>query len=139
MKRIMMTSVAVAAAMATDMAAYQAKAYLFGDPLTKDGEPSLAEIQAMTEKMATTFEAFKEKNDKRLTEIEAKGTADPVTQEELRAVQDEMTSLKSLRDDMDKLAKKASRPGGGGGSGGDQMTAEQKEHRDAFILSLIHI
>ena len=39
------------------------------------------EVKSAVETLGKTFESFKEVNDKRLNEIEAKGKADPVTED----------------------------------------------------------
>lgn len=97
----------------------------------RDAEPTMADINEAQENILKTFEAFKEKNDERLKQIEAKGTDDPITREEVAKITDEMNQLKEVRADLDKLVKQKSRPGGDG-EGGEQFTADQLEHRKAF-------
>lgn len=131
LKRMMLNTSALALAMAGDTAALQAKFAAEGAPFTKDGEPSLADIKKAQDAFTDIFEQFKAKNDERLEQIEKKGDVDPVTKEELAKIQSELIDLKSVRDDLDKLAKKLSRPGGG--AEGETLTPEQKEHQDAFL------
>ncbi|WP_299734668.1 phage major capsid protein [uncultured Roseobacter sp.] len=102
---------------------------------TRDGEPSLAEINEVQSKLLSTFETFKEKNDERLAEIEKRGAEDPVAREQVDKITEELKGLKSIRDDLDKLAKQASRPAGGQGAD-EKLTPEQIEHRDKFITML---
>lgn len=99
---------------------------------TRDGEPSIVEIKEVQDKILTTFEAFKEKNDERLAGLEKRGAEDPVAREQVEKITEELKALKTLRDDLDKLAKRASRPGGEGGDDA-QMTPEQIEHREKFL------
>ena len=126
----------MAAAMATDMAALHLKIESDGMPSRKDeGTPTLIEIKEAQDNIGKAFEAFQAKNDQRLKQIEEKGTADPITREELAKIEAELLGLKSVRDDLEKLMKKAARPGDQGGPT-DLMTLEQKEHRDAFLTML---
>lgn len=121
--------------LAHDMVALHSKIAAHGLPLRKDAPPSLEDIKKVQDDLMTAFEAFKEKNDTRLAQIEKTGGEDAVTHAELKAVQDEIIELRAIREELDKLAKRASRPGGAGGGGAD-FTPEQIEHRDAFLTML---
>lgn len=113
--------------------AFLAKAQATGFAYCKrDGEPSLVEIKGTQDKLLTTFEQFKEKNDERIKELEQRGAEDPVAREQVEKITEEITSLRSLRDDLDKMAKRMSRPGTQG-AGASELTPEQVEHRQAFI------
>lgn len=108
--------------------AFLAKAATVGFAYEKrDGEPSLAEINAKQAEILTTFETFKQKNDERLKQLE-NGGEDAVTKE---AVDKIIADLMSTRDDLDKMAKKMSRPGSGGAA--DEATPEQREHQEKFL------
>jgi len=52
------------------------------------------EVKSAVETLGKTFESFKEANDERLAQVEAKGTADPVTE----------AKLSKIEKDMDKFA-----------------------------------
>ena len=129
MKRM---NVSVAAMMAADTAALRHKIAARGLPRRKEAAPSLEEIKTAQDAILTSFEAFKAKNDERLKQIEANGVEDPVTRDELAKIETEIQGLKSIRDDLDRLVKRAARPGGEG-AGGTALTPEQVEHKDAFL------
>lgn len=116
----------------THYGAFLAKARAVGFAYeTRDGEPSLAEINDVQEKLLKGFEALKEKNDARLAEIEKRGSEDPVAREQVEKITEELKGLRSLRDDLDKLAKRMSRPGLDGK--GEDFTPEQREHQEKFL------
>ncbi|MEM9787382.1 MAG: phage major capsid protein [Pseudomonadota bacterium] len=123
--------VKLAALMAAHHGAYLSKVALYGQPVCKDGEPTMAEVVENQNKIMQLFEALKSKNDERLDALEKKGSVDILTEDELKRIQDELVALKSVRDELDALAKKASRPGTT--EKGELITPEQKEHRDAFV------
>jgi HK97 family phage major capsid protein len=98
---------------------------------TRDSAPSQDELATLTEKLGSAFEEFKAKNDARLAEIEKRGSEDVVQREEVARITEELTAMKSMRADLDKLSKRMSRPGGGAPS--DQFTPEQREHAEKFV------
>lgn len=100
---------------------------------TRDGEPTNAEIKTMVEKIGTTFEEAKSKNDERLKQLEERGASDPLTTEALKKITDEMAELKSVKDDMAAMQKRMSRPGAFGGGDTVEHTKEEIEHRDKFV------
>lgn len=118
-----------------DFAAFLAKAQAAGFAYETRDEPSMADIRSTQDKILTTFEQFKEKNDRRLTEIEARGAEDPVAREQVEKITEELQSLRSLRDDLDKMAKRMSRPGAQT-LDGQAVTPEQAEHRQKFLAML---
>lgn len=116
-------------------AAFLAKAQAVGFAYEKrDGEPSLAEINDVQTKLLTTFEEFKVKNDDRLKEMEKRGAEDPVAREQVEKITEELKGLKAIRDDLDKLAKRMSRPGAA--DDGEEFTVEQREHQAKFLQML---
>lgn len=118
--------------------AFLAKAAAVGFAYEKrDAEPSMVEIKDTQEKILTTFEEFKKKNDDRLKDIEKRGAEDPVAREQVEKITEEIKGLKEIREKLDKLAKQAARPGGAGDDG-EKATAEQVEHKTAFIDFLRH-
>lgn len=102
-----------------------------------DSEPSLAEIKANQDAILSTFEQFKEKNDARIEEIEKRGAEDPVAREQVEKITEEIKGLKEIREKLEKLMKQAARPGGAGDDK-ERFTAEQIEHRDAFLNYVRH-
>jgi HK97 family phage major capsid protein len=78
-------------------------------PEKKDGESLSAEVKNAVEALAKTFEAFKSKNDERLTQAEKKGE-DAVTKDEVeklnKAIDDAQIELKKRIDDMELKANR---------------------------------
>ncbi|MGH0001312.1 phage major capsid protein [Pseudovibrio ascidiaceicola] len=113
-------------------AAFVLKAAAVGyDYHKKDSEPSNTEIKETQDKILKSFEAFKEKNDDRLKDLEKRGAEDPVAREQVEKITEEIKGLKEIREKLEKLAKQSARPGGGEGEG-QKHTAEQVEHKKAF-------
>ena len=54
------------------------------------------EVQTAVDAMATAFEEFKSANDQRLAEIEAKGHADPLTEEKLAKIEGDLDRFESV-------------------------------------------
>ncbi|MFT3809267.1 MAG: phage major capsid protein [Micropepsaceae bacterium] len=78
--------------------------------------PSAPEVKAYgreADAMMVAFEAFKEANDARLDEIEAKLSADVVSEEKVDRINAALTEQKAA---LDRLAVEMRRPHGGGGS-----------------------
>ncbi len=118
--------------MAKHYGAFLASAAMVGFAYQKrDSAPSLDDILGNQEKILTTFEEFKEKNDARLKDMERRGAEDPVAREQVEKIKQELMALKEIREELDKLAKKAARPGGSAIKQ-DDFTPEQIEHRSAF-------
>lgn len=65
-------------------------------------------MKAVTE-VKTAFEAFKEANDARLKEMEAKGAADPVTEEKLAKIEADLEKAQRVADEAALAAKRQSR------------------------------
>jgi HK97 family phage major capsid protein len=82
------------------------------------GQPALGDYLG-------AFEAYKEINDRRIAEIEAKGAADVVTSEHLARIDD---ALADTRRRLDQLALKSARPHIGGAA----PSLGQSEHKSAF-------
>lgn len=98
----------------------------------REENPSLVEVKETQDKILKTFEEFKAKNDDRLKDIEKRGAEDPVAREQVEKITEELKGLKEIREKLEKLSKQAARPGGDG-ENGEKATAEQIEHRNAFI------
>ena len=88
------------------------------------------EVKTAVETLGKTFESFKEANDERLAQVEAKGTADPVTEAKLSKIEKDMDKFadmevsmkaqaetqKQNQESMAKLETIISRPGFGNDS-----------------------
>ena len=88
------------------------------------------EVKSAVETLGKTFESFKEVNDKRLNEIEAKGKADPVTEDKLSKIEKDLDKFadmeksikaqadiaKQSQEQMSRLETIVSRPDFGKGS-----------------------
>lgn len=72
--------------------------------MSKETKAKSREASAITADIMAAFEAYKQANDARLSEIEAKGSADPLLDEKLR----------KLDQRIDTLSLKAARPDDGG-------------------------
>ena len=78
---------------------------------------SLTDVKEVQDKILATFEEFKTRNHERLKGVQKRGVEDPVARKQMQKITKDLTALKSQRDDLDKLAKRMSRPGGDGGDG----------------------
>lgn len=91
------------------------------------------EVSAAFEEFMGAFEAFKDANDQRLSELERRGL-DPVTTDKVERINAALDSQKAL---IDELVLKARRPGLSGSS--DLATdLAAREHRSAFDAYVRH-
>jgi HK97 family phage major capsid protein len=88
------------------------------------------EVKSAVETLGKTFESFKNTNDERLKQIEAKGSADPITEDKLKKIEGDLDkyadmeksikatadSTKANQDQMARLETIMSRPDFGKGS-----------------------
>lgn len=140
MKKILLGTTAVVAlsigmtvpAMSADYAAYLAKGSALGFDAVqvKDDQAVIGDLKDVIEALGKGFEEFKSKNDARIAEIEAKGSADPLLEAQVDKINDALTALTEQKTRLDQLEAKANRPGAGGGGEGE--SAESIEHRAAF-------
>ncbi len=72
-------------------------------------EFDLKELGTDVANINTTFESYKAANDERLAEIEAKGTADPLTEEKLAKIEDAMEASQKRLDDYELSQKRQHR------------------------------
>jgi len=93
---------------------------------TKMAVPS-AETRAALNEVLCAFEAFKDANDRRLGEIEAKRAADPLLEEKLARID---TALNTAQSRLDRLSLEAGRPGLESGRG---AVSEAKAAWDGYI------
>ena len=54
------------------------------------------EVKSAIDTLGKTFESFKKTNDERLKQVEAKGTADPITEEKLSKIEKELDKYADL-------------------------------------------
>ena len=91
----------------------------------------MEKLKELIEKQGRAFEEFKKTNDDRLEAIEKKGGADPLMEDKLKKLNDQ---LSALSDEIKAVQKKANRPGAGA-EGGDENAAA--EHKVAFYDGFI--
>lgn len=94
--------------------------------------PSATEVKALVDGVKSAFESFKQANDERLKQIEAKGTADPVTTEKVDKIN---ASLDKLGRDLDETNTKLAMASIGGADPNANPranTPEAKAHAKAF-------
>jgi HK97 family phage major capsid protein len=84
------------------------------------------ELKALMEKLEKEWAQFRSENDRRLKEIEAKGKADPLTEEK---IEKHSKAVGELQKQMDELAKKMNRPGA---TAEDEAAGAAKAHRKAY-------
>ena len=63
------------------------------------------EVKSAVETLGKTFESFKQANNERLSQVEAKGTADPVTEAKLSKIQKDMDKFADLEVSMKAQAE----------------------------------
>lgn len=103
-------------------------------PLVRKNAGGGDEAVKLIEKLGSTVEEMKKANDERLSQLEKKGAADPVTLDKLKKIEDEVATLDAMKKDfetvksaLDDLSAKANRPRGVEGE-----SVEQAEHRKSF-------
>lgn len=106
---------------------------------TKDGEPGneqktapdTAEIKKAIDGFMGTFETFQKSVNSELEEIKKRGSADVVTTDQVKKLNDALDEQKKL---VDELRLDAKRPMVTGNDGEKRtMTADEQKHRDAFL------
>jgi HK97 family phage major capsid protein len=126
-------ALAAPALAARDHAAFRARLAGAAAPLyqRRDG-PDYAHLSTVIDKLGRAFEAFKQANDDRLTELGRRGAADPVLTEKVDRLSAELATLSALKGDLDRATTRASRPGGAG-EGGAALLPEAGAYRAAFL------
>lgn len=121
----------VLALMAIHMAAFQAKAGALGVYERRD-EPSIKTVAEAIDKIGNAFAEYKKTNDERIEAIKAgKGTAE--LDAKLKRIDDSIDSMSEMKNKLEKMETKLSRPGAGGSSSGDNAeTPEVREYRSAL-------
>ena len=88
---------------------------------TKMAAPG-AEARAALHELLAAFEGFKDANDKRLDEIEAKRAADPLLEEKVGRID---AALNEAQGKLDRLAREASRPSVGGAAAEEKSAGRE--------------
>lgn len=100
---------------------------------TKMAAPS-ADTRAALSEVLCAFEAFKDANDRRLDEIEAKSAADPLLDDKVSRID---AALNRAQDRLDRLTLDASRPGLEGKAASENKAAWDGYMRSGETSSLI--
>ena len=85
----------------------------------------LNDITTKVNKLANTWEQFKSVNERRLDEIEKKGSSDPLTLNQLKKIDESMTKY---QDSLDKIETVLNRPS----TGRDVLKSSDCEYKQAF-------
>ena len=93
-----------------------------------------AETRAALSEVLCAFEAFKDANDRRLDEIEAKSAADPLLDDKIARID---AALNRAQDRLDRLTLDASRPGLDGKSASESKAAWDGYMRSGDTAALI--
>ena len=88
------------------------------------------ELNKVIAKFGTSFEEFKAENDKRLAEIEKKGSVDVLLTEKVDKINADLGELSKIKAQLDALEASAGRLNGGGGD--PEINKAIAEHKAAF-------
>lgn len=91
------------------------------------------DLKEVIEGIGKAFDEFKAANDKRLKEIEAKGSADPLLTEKVEKLNSELTALTKMKQQLEAVETAVARANFSGG-GYTEINAAKKEHAKAFGL-----
>jgi HK97 family phage major capsid protein len=97
---------------------------------TKSASATDTDVNAAFGEFMRAFEAFKETNDDRLSQLERRGAADPLTTDKLARID---RALDETRRIVDDLALKSARPHLGGSVHGATATLQHKAAFDAYV------
>lgn len=89
-------------------------------------------VKELLKKQKEAFQQFKEANNERLDQLEAKGNTDPILEEKVDKASADISKIEKLIED---LIKKANRPGGTGESNPD-VEAHEKAYRDFIVKGI---
>lgn len=85
-------------------------------------------VARVIDELNRTFDEFKASNDNRIKDLEKKMGADPLNEGKVNSINAEITSLKNMMDDMNKLIAAARV----GAAGNDNVTPERRAYNKAF-------
>lgn len=127
------TQPGLSVAMASDFAAFQARAAAHPGRYERRDDPTIRSVSDAIDKINTAFTEYKATNDKRLEEVK-KGNGTAELEAKLAKISEEMDKLGELKTSLEKLQVKLSRPGVGGGDkdGEQRESPEAREYRAAF-------
>lgn len=91
------------------------------------------ELKKLLESLQKTFADFKAENDKRLSEIEAKGMADPLLSEKVDKINAEVSRLDEVRKRLDTIEAAVNRSAYSPGSQEDPVKAEHRKVWNKFM------
>lgn len=86
------------------------------------------EVKKLVEKLNAEWSSFKAENDRRIKEVEAKGRADPLTENK---IENHSQAIGAIQAQLDELVKKSQRPNAAGGA--DEVLAERRKQFAAFM------
>lgn len=92
-----------------------------------DQAPASPQVKEAVDKLNKSFADYQAKNDQRLAEIEKNGKADPLTEETLTKLNDQIDAQQKT---IDAMALDLKRPQIGEGK--SMLTADEQKHSDAF-------
>ncbi|NMG64896.1 phage major capsid protein [Azoarcus indigens] len=119
------------AAMFGHLAALRAKMAICG-AYEKREEPTLKSVAEAIDKIAGTFEQYKQANDARLEAIKAgKSTSD--YDAKLAAMDERIAQLDEMKSQLEKMETKLARPGAQAGGKEEGESREAAEYRGAFV------
>ncbi|HSH72352.1 MAG TPA: phage major capsid protein [Methylophilaceae bacterium] len=117
--------------MALHFAAFSAVAY--GATYEKREEPSLKNVTEAIDKINTAFEEYKKTNDQRLEAVKS-GQPTGDLEAKLAKIDKDLDALTEVKQKLELMETKLSRPGALGGSGKEEgETKEAAEYRHAFF------
>lgn len=91
---------------------------------------SITEVKARVDQLGSAWEQFKAVNDRRLKEIEKRGSADPLTDQHLSRVN---TTLDEYKQRLSKMEVAMNRPFVGGADGYHSNDSMSNAHKQAFV------
>lgn len=93
----------------------------------------MSELKDVIAKLGSSFEDFKAENDKRLAEIEKKGSADILLTEKVDKMNADLGELSKIKAQIDAIEASGNRLGGGGSDDQDKAKAEHKKAFNSFF------
>lgn len=105
--------------------------------------PEIEDVKKLVEEQGKALHAFMEDNKKRLADIEAKGHTDPVLEEKVKAIAEEIADIEAMKvkfDSIEKAVAEIKMPGGGGAGGGKEKIYNSigEQLRDVATVGNIH-
>lgn len=89
----------------------------------------MPDLNEVVEKIGRTWEEYKKTNDERMKQLESKGVVDPLITEKLAKLDAVISENQKMKQDIEDLAKKASRPS----AKGSEHDTDRAEHSEAFV------